>query len=237
MADFLLVHGSCHGAWCWRDLIPELKALGHTARAIDLPGNGEDDTPCGDATLPGCGAAVLAASTPDTIILGHSWGGFPIAAAAEVDPKAMRALIFLCAYVPRDGLSMVDLRKRAKRQPILPAVIRNPDGATMRIDPEQAAGLFYSDCSQEIIDFAVPLLCDQAILPQKTPLEVSQDYESVEKFYIRCTEDQTIPPEYQAEMVDDWPSDRVFEMPTSHSPFFSDPKGLAKLMDQIARSL
>ena len=37
MARFLLIHGSCHGAWCWRDLLPELAARGHEARAIDLP--------------------------------------------------------------------------------------------------------------------------------------------------------------------------------------------------------
>ena len=29
MAEYLLIHGSCHGAWCWRDVIPALEALGH----------------------------------------------------------------------------------------------------------------------------------------------------------------------------------------------------------------
>lgn len=51
MAEFLLIHGSCHGAWCWRDVIPELEALGHTARAIDLPSHGDDRTPIADVTL------------------------------------------------------------------------------------------------------------------------------------------------------------------------------------------
>ena len=37
MARFLLIHGSCHGAWCWRDLLGELANLGHDAHAIDLP--------------------------------------------------------------------------------------------------------------------------------------------------------------------------------------------------------
>lgn len=30
---FILVHGGWHGAWCWRYVIPELEALGHTAAA------------------------------------------------------------------------------------------------------------------------------------------------------------------------------------------------------------
>lgn len=237
MARFLLVHGSCHGAWCWRDAIPALEALGHQAQAIDLPGHGDDDTPVGDCTLPGCGAAVLAASTPETIIVGHSWGGYPISAAAEVDPSAMRALVYLCAYVPRDGLSLVDMRKRAERQPILPAVVRDADGCSITIDPEQAPDLFYHDCAPEVVEWAVSQLGPQAILPQTTPIEISDRFASVERFYIRCAEDRTIPPEYQAEMVQDWPEDRVFQMNTSHSPFLSDPAGLAQILDTIAGRL
>lgn len=234
MADFLLVHGSCHGAWCWRDTIPALTALGHSARAIDLPGCGDDPTPQDDVTLDGCGAAVLAAATPETIVVGHSWGGYPISAAAETNPAGLRGLIYLCAYVPVDGLSMVDMRKRAKRHPILPAVVIQPDKATMTIDPAQAPGLFYNDCAQDIIDYAVPMLGKQALKPQRTPITVSECYASVPRAYIRCLNDQTIPPEYQAEMVQDWPQDSVFEMPTSHSPFFSDPQGLAQLLTKIA---
>ena len=37
MALFALVHGSMHGAFCWRDLVPELERLGHRAVAPDLP--------------------------------------------------------------------------------------------------------------------------------------------------------------------------------------------------------
>jgi hypothetical protein len=38
MAEVLLIHGSCHGAWCWRDLIPALAARGHDrGAAYHLP--------------------------------------------------------------------------------------------------------------------------------------------------------------------------------------------------------
>ncbi|MDU9002935.1 alpha/beta fold hydrolase [Sedimentitalea todarodis] len=236
-ADFLLVHGSCHGAWCWRDLIPELAALGHSAKAIDLPGHGQDTTPAKGQTLDACRDAVLAASQPDTVIVGHSWGGYPIAAAAETDADAMRGLVFLCAYVPVSGLSMVDMRKRAPRQPILPAVVRAPDGLTITIDPEQAPALFYNDCTPETVAFALEHLGPQAIVPQATPLTVTDRFERVPKAYIRCTDDQTIPPEYQAEMTRDWPRNRVHELPTSHSPFFSDPAALAALLGRICKDL
>ncbi|MGD9861845.1 MAG: alpha/beta fold hydrolase [Pseudodonghicola sp.] len=237
MADFLLIHGSCHGAWCWRDLIPQLTALGHSARAIDLPGHGDDPTPLAEATLEGCRDAILAASGPQTIVLGHSWGGYPISAAAEAAPEKMRGLIYLCAYVPISGLSMVEMRKRAARQPLMPAVRRSEDGLSFDFDPAQVPELFYHDCPQAAVAYAMPRLCPQATRPQATPLEVTGRWQGVPKAYIRCSEDRAIPPEYQAEMVQDWPRDRVFTLPTSHSPFFSDPAGLAALLDRIAAVL
>ena len=44
MANFGLIHGAWHGAWCWTRVIAELQALGHEARAVDLPiDRAEDD--------------------------------------------------------------------------------------------------------------------------------------------------------------------------------------------------
>lgn len=237
MADFLLIHGACHGAWCWRDLIPALTALEHSARAIDLPGNGADTTPHDQVTLAASGAAVLAASTPETIVVGHSWGGFPITAAAEADPNGLRALVYLCAYFPAEtGLSMVDMRKRAPRQPILEAVQRSADGLSMTVVPALAPGLFYNDCTPEQAAWATARLCPQALKPQAEPITITGRYASVPRSYILCRNDGTIPPEFQDEMTRDWPRDRVHELPTGHSPFLSDPQGLAALLSRIAEA-
>ncbi|WP_164661857.1 alpha/beta fold hydrolase [Tropicibacter sp. Alg240-R139] len=235
MADFLLVHGSCHGAWCWRDLIPALEAQGHTTRAIDLPGMGADQTPLGEVTLDSCRKAVLAASTPDTLIVGHSWGGYPISAAAEDAPDAVRGLIYLCAYFPKDGLSMVERRRAAPHQPLVDAVLKSKDGLSYTIDSSRAPDLFYHDCMPDTVNYAMQHLCPQPIAPQATSLPTGAAFSSVPKSYIRCANDRTIPPEYQIEMTRDWPADRVHVMETSHSPFLSDPRGLAMLLTQIER--
>ncbi|MEP4036518.1 alpha/beta fold hydrolase [Pseudophaeobacter sp.] len=234
MADFLLIHGSCHGAWCWRDVIPALEAQGHSARAIDLPGH-NDGRDLATVTLAETAQAILAASTPDTIVLGHSWAGYPISATAEINPGALRGLIFLCAYVPLSGQSLIEMRKAGPRQTIGNAAIKAPDGHSYRIDPAEASRLFYQDCPTEAVEYALPRLCAQPILPQDTPLQLSQIWQTMPKAYIRCTNDQTIPPEYQALMVADWPPDRVHEMHCSHSPFFADPEGLADLIGHIAK--
>jgi hypothetical protein len=36
MATFVLVHGSCHGGWCWKKVRPLLQATGHDAM-VTLP--------------------------------------------------------------------------------------------------------------------------------------------------------------------------------------------------------
>ena len=52
MATFVLIHGACHGAWCWEKLVPLLEARGHKVVAPDLPGSGEDrTTPVSAVTL------------------------------------------------------------------------------------------------------------------------------------------------------------------------------------------
>lgn len=237
MADFLLVHGSCHGAWCWRDLIPELTTFGHAARAIDMPSHGSDPTPIADVTLASCRDAVLAACTPDTIVVGHSWGGYPISAAAEAAPDALRALVYLCAYVPQSGLSMIEMRKRAPRQLIGDAVEKSSDGLSYSVLPDRVQGLFYHDCPREVVRYALGRLCPQAIAPQATPLDVGENFDRVPKAYIRTTDDRTVPTEYQAQMAECANPGLSLTIDSSHSPFFSHPEHLAGLMHQISQRI
>ncbi|WP_204113394.1 alpha/beta fold hydrolase [Shimia biformata] len=233
MSDILLVHGSGHGAWCWRDVIPALQDLGHSVRAIDMPSHGEDKTPLSEVTLENCAEAVVAGLGDDTVVVGHSWGGYPISRAVDLAPGRVSRLIYLCAYVPRDGLSLAEMRRLAPRQPLLHAVVKSDDGISFTIDPDKVVDVFYHDCPVEAVAFAARNLSPQAIAPQETPIALGPGFAAVPKSYIRCMGDRTIPPEFQVEMTADWPTVDVFEMPTSHSPFFSDPVGLARLIDDI----
>ncbi|SHJ33986.1 Pimeloyl-ACP methyl ester carboxylesterase [Shimia gijangensis] len=235
MSDILLVHGSCHGAWCWRDLIPELAALGHDVRGMDMPSHGQDDTPLSEVTLESCTASVVNALAKDTVVVAHSWGGFPATLAADIAPEKLNRLIYLCAYVPRDGHSLVDMRKMAPRQPILKAVDRAADGTSYRVHADYAEEVFYADCPKSTIDYAIANLSPQATLPQATPAHLGAGHLDVPRSYIRTLYDNAIPTEFQAEMVAGWPRSDVYEMATSHSPFFADPKGLAALIDQITK--
>lgn len=235
MANFLFIHGSGHGAWCFRDLLPQMHALGHHARAIDLPGHGARPHPIKDITLDLYRDAILDELRDPTIVVGHSMAGFPISAAAEKDPRQISRLVYLCAYAPRDGASLVEMRKEAPRQPLMEAIERTQDGLGFSVKQDQIKSLFYHDCTDDQVAFAAQNLCVQAIKPQSTPITLGPNYAGVARSYIRCANDQTIPPEYQSTMVQDWPKNDVHHMNTSHSPFFADPKGLAAILDKISK--
>lgn len=236
MSSFLLVHGSCHGAWCWRDVVPALEALGHTVRAIDLPSHGSDPTPIKDVTLDMYRDAILDAIEEPEIVVGHSMAGFPIAAAAEAEPDKISRLVFLCAYAPISGTSLIEMRKMAKRQPLLDAIQKTHDELAWIPIPEKARETFYHDCPEGTLTYAAPRLVAQAIRPQATALELGANYASVAKSYIRCTDDRTIPPEFQEEMALSFDPENRHEMHTSHSPFFAAPVELAQLLDKIAKA-
>lgn len=235
MADFLLIHGSGHGAWCFRDLIPAIEAAGHTARAIDLPGHGDNPHPLADITLDLYRDAIIEAIDTPVTLVGHSMGGYPISAVAEAAPHLVTRLVYLCAYVPIGEMSLVDRRKEAPRQPLMSAVIRTEDGIGFDVDPGQAPDIFYQDCTEEQVAYALPRLCTQAIAPQAVAVPLGENYARVPRSYIRCTNDQTIPPEYQVTMTADWPAKDVYDIATGHSPFFAKPAELAQMLDQIVK--
>lgn len=234
MSDFLLIHGSAHGAWCWDHVIPLLEAAGHTARAIDLPSHGDDLTPSALVTLDMYAGKIRAAMQGKTILVGHSMAGYPITVAADLSPHMIDKLIYLCAHVPEPGKSIADMRLMADSQPLAAAMIPSPDGKTITIDPELAHAKFYHDVPQDLSDWAIARLCPQPTAPQTTPYTGST--RTHDRYYIRCMDDRAIPPSYQVARTADWPSDHVSELPTSHSPFLSAPGALAAELIRIAES-
>lgn len=235
MAHFLLVHGSCHGGWCWEQLTPALAAFGHTASTPDLPGAGRDAPDRDQVTLADYAAALRAEITEPVIMLGHSAAGYAITAAAEADPAGIRALIYLCAYRPQDGLSLVDMRRAAPRQTLQGAL--RVTGGSYTFDPARAADLLCHDCPPAVAEAVLARLVPQPIAPQATPLALSAGSQDLPQAYICCTEDRLIPPEHQMLMAKGLPEGAVHTLPSSHAPYYAMPERLAALLDQIAAGL
>lgn len=233
MAQFLLIHGSCHGAWCWDDLTPYLTQAGHSVRAIDLPSHGHDTTAVGDVTLDSYARAITAAMDGPTILVGHSMAGYPITAAAALAPERIAALVYVCAYVPLPGMSLAQRRRTAPRQPLMPAVRVAHDRVTFSFDPEMALDVLFHDVAPDRAAWAISQLGPQPIAPQEIPFDY--DIPDLPRHYVRCTDDRAIPPEFQVTMTDDWPAQNVTTMDTSHSPFLSDPATLASHLIAVAK--
>ncbi|MEP2028480.1 MAG: alpha/beta fold hydrolase [Paracoccaceae bacterium] len=237
MARFLLVHGSCHGAWCWRDTLPALFALNHEAKAIDLPGHGADPMPIRKVTFDSYVDAIAAATVAETIVVGHAMSGFMISAAAEKAPQKIAHLIYIAAYTPQDGLSLDDVRGAAPTRKNTPAIQTSQDQLSVTLDPSDIEDFFYHDCPEGTLNYAGPRLCPEAIAPQHTPVSLSKAYSSMPKSYVVCKNDRAISPAYQALMAANFPKRNVHEIGTGHSPFFADPNGLASVLDQIAKDV
>src|SRR5689334_10494576 len=151
---FLLVHGAFHGAWCWDPVIRELEAAGHSATAIDLPGAGDDATAIGEVTLDSYAdrvCAALAAEEAPVVVVAHSMGGMAVTQAAARCPERIAALIYVCAFLPADGQSLVDLTELPEGAGDMVqanmVVEGEPPIATMPRGPALEA--FYGMCSDE----------------------------------------------------------------------------------------
>lgn len=234
MAEFLFIHGSNHGAWCWRDVLPPIRAAGHVARAIDLPAAGLDATPADSVTLTGYRDAVLGALVRPTILVGHSLGGITLTAVGAAAPELVAALVFVCAWAPGKGESARDLRVRYGCENLMSAMVISEDRTSSTFEDEALEPLFYHDCPPGTVDYARAHLTPQPIAPGLAPAAALPD--TVLRHYIRCSADRIIPPAAQAEMTRDWPVAHVHEMATGHSPFFAAPDRLAEILIEIAET-
>jgi len=111
---FVLVHGAWHGGWCWRRVADRLEAQGHKVFTPTLTGLGERS----HLMAPGIGLATHIADIAnvfkweqlsDVVLCGHSYGGMIIAGAAERAQAAIGSIVYLDAFVPGNGESVLDL--------------------------------------------------------------------------------------------------------------------------------
>ena len=238
MGSFVLVHGAWHGAWCWYRVVPELERAGHKVSAIDLPGMGDDPTPAGGVTLDDYAAriaqAVDAAGAP-VILVGHSMGGMSITAAAELRPEKLRWLVYLAAFLPKDGESLLMMEERNPDPRVPPHIQPDKQNFIARIDLNQVAGLFYHDCPPEDVALAKSRIRPQSFLPLTAPVRATAArFGKVRRAYFECTQDRAIVPAFQRAMYESSPCERIVKIDAGHSPFFSKPKELARELSALA---
>jgi pimeloyl-ACP methyl ester carboxylesterase len=237
MSTYLLIHGAWHGGWCWRKVVPLLEAKGHKALAADLPGHGDDRTPTASVTLKSYTdriREIASAQTEPVILVGHSMGGMAITQAAENCPRKIRALVYMCAFLPRNGDSLTTWASQDRESMVNPSTTEPRADGAVNFKLEHSREAFYMNCTDEDVEFAQSHLVAQSGALFEAPVETTvENWGRIPRYYIECTRDRAITLWLQQEMQKHSRCRQTFSIDTDHSPFLSSPEQLADILLQI----
>jgi len=140
MANFVLVHGAWHGAWCWRHVVARLAGGGHRVHAVTLTGLGDRahllsplitlETHIDDVVH-----TIEAEELDEVVLAVHSYAGMLGTAVADRMPQRLRHLVYVDAVVPRPGESWSGTHASGTREARLAAAQASPDFSFPAPDP------------------------------------------------------------------------------------------------------
>lgn len=237
MATFLFVHGAWHGAWFWDPVRDALHWGGHQTEAVDLPGHGADLTPLAECTLAQYVSRVveaLEALPSDSVILvGHSMGGMVVSEVAERCAERLRWVVYVAAFLPRDGERMVDLMAREPGHAPLAGLTPVEGGVASRFPPERARALFYNRTPSPLAEKAVGRLGPEPAVIRQTPVRLGERFANVPRCYVEAVYDRAIPLTLQRRMQVATPCHRVYTLLGDHSMPWSAPLALAAVLRDL----
>jgi pimeloyl-ACP methyl ester carboxylesterase len=216
----LLVHGAFHGAWCWNRLRPELEGLGISHETVDLPFTSTEDDVAAVRS-------VIDSSDESVTVLGHSFGGAVIAAAAAEGGRpygTTTSLIFLTAFMTAPE-QRVDFSGAPGMADIQLGEV------TASIDPNAARSVFYHRCSTEDADWATAHLRTMPTSVLIAPPPPSPAWQVLPSTYIVCTDDRILSLSAQEQMAEN--ADSTIRIDSDHSPFLSCPSILSEVLSEI----
>lgn len=240
MAAIVLVSGAWHGRWCWEKLEPMLEARGHQVIAPELLGMGSDPTPLSDVTLARWAdqvAGIVRSQEAPVVLLGHSRGGIVISEVAERVPESIGLLVYLSAFLLRDGQTLGGKVAQASGGSRGSFAVPGPDGKTTTVAREAVGTVLYNTTPPELVRRAEAALGAEPMQVFATPLHLSENrFERVSRAYIECLRDNAVPIALQRAMQADLPCSRVETLDTDHCPFFSAPDLLAGAIDRLTQA-
>lgn len=113
MSTFVLVHGICHGGWCWDEVAASLRSQGHQVFTPTMPGVAERRHEASrsitiDTHVDELLDLFRKEGLEDVILVGHSMGGVAITGVADRIPDKLRHLVYLDSMIVWDGRSPLD---------------------------------------------------------------------------------------------------------------------------------
>ena len=218
------VHGAWAGGWHFKKIAPLLEAKGWKVYRPSLSGLGEHfntaRTDIGLAThIDDIVNFILFEDLHDVILLGHSYGGMVITGVADRIPERISRLIYLDAFVPIDGESVMtigkagahDIEKMSKDGFIIPTWVR--PGKPFPID----------------VPHPLKTFTDSIVLKNPAAAKIPATYIlTVEKG--KKPEEDDFYPSAERARARGWP---VLIMEADHVPMWRQPEATADLLSSI----
>ena len=239
MSALVLIHGAWHGAWCWRRVLPGLRAAGHGAHAVTLTGVGErahllrPDLRLRDHIADVLGLIDAEELGDDLVLVGHSYGGLVMTGVADAllaRGLTPRHLVYVDAVTPHPGESWSSQHAPETVRARLEAAAQRPGGA---MPPPDAAVFGLDGADRDWVN--------RRQTPQ--PAGVYQDrldfdaarIATLPRTFIDCTAPALPTIAVMRERVRREPGWQVVELATGHDPMISAPEALVTLLLDCTR--
>ncbi|KAM1713013.1 hypothetical protein ACFX12_023821 [Malus domestica] len=248
---FVLVHGGGFGAWCWYKTIALLEEGGFKVTAVDLTGSGIHSSDTNSVTSLSQYVKPLSdflENLPEgkkVILVGHDFGGACISYAMELFPHKVAKAIFIAAAMLKNGQSTLemfsqqassdDLMRQA--QVFLYANGNDRPPTAIDLDKSMLKDLLFNQSPSKDVALASVSMRPIPFAPVLEKLSLTDlKYGLVRRFYIQTSEDNAIPITVQESMIKESPPEQVLRLKgADHSPFFSKPQALHKLLLEISK--
>jgi pimeloyl-ACP methyl ester carboxylesterase len=232
-ATIVLVHGAWSDATAWQAVVPLLKAQGHEVIAVNLPGHGTDTTSFANISLQSYVDVVkhVIGDRKNVVLVGHSMAGLVISQVAEEIPGQIKELVYLAAYLPKNGESLLSLAKQDAGSHVSKYLQIDQTTGSANIAKDGIIDVFAADAPAQINDFIINSVKAEPLAPLATPVTLTTEkFGSVKKVYIHTVDDHAVSLPLQETMVKNNPVSKEYSLPSSHTPFISMPGKLAAIL-------
>lgn len=222
MSDFVLLHGGNHGGWCWDFVAAELRQHRHRVAAPNLP----IDDP--DAGWEGQVEVALASYQSDRVILvAHSRAGRLVPQLLQ-RRSVDQVVLISSAIVGGMRPGPYDTPPFPSRRAAIDVIV-DELGRTV-LQEDSARTIFYNECTEETIQWALPKLRPQCAPPPLPEITWPQ----VRVTYLAGADDRVVDHDWMRAAAEERLGISIREIQSDHSPFLSHPHELAELLLALA---
>jgi pimeloyl-ACP methyl ester carboxylesterase len=229
---FLVCHGAWSAGWAWKKMHPLMNKAGHRLVTPTYTGLGERAhlaNPSIDLEthIEDMLNVIKYEDLRDIVLIGHSYGGMVATGVADRARDRVKQIIYIDAFVPRDGQSLLDLNEVARRH--MKELAGTGDG--YRVPPNPTP----PDTPPEDVAWLSERRVHMPVKCFETKLKLHGGALTLPRSYIyatRITPADTFGP-FAKETKND-PAWRYFEIDASHAPNVTAPEALMGLLEKIA---